>query len=167
MTGVQTCALPILVIRRHVDSLLKVEDRVLYLAGVFAWTGFNQVSIPLVKTPRASYQKSTYNLSRKLIQVVDSFASFTIAPLLLIFVTGVFIWLGSVLYAALLLVQKLIYPSTVLSGFTSTMLSLWFLGGTVILFLGILGLYVAKIFQEIKRRPLYIIRDIYRGRPND
>jgi putative glycosyltransferase len=156
-----------LMTRRYVDSLLGVEDRVLYLAGVFAWTGFNQVSIPLKKIPRAKAQKSTYKLSRKLLQVVDSFASFSVAPLSLIFFTGLIIWLGSVLFAVLLLIQKLIHPDTVLSGFASIMLSLWFLGGTIILFLGVLGLYVAKIFQEAKRRPLYVVRNTYRGERSD
>ena len=54
-------------------------------------------------------------------------------------------------------------PEMILSGFTSIMLSLWFLGGTIILFLGVLGLYLAKVFQEVKRRPLYIVRSVHRG----
>ncbi|RJQ68738.1 MAG: glycosyltransferase [Desulfobacteraceae bacterium] len=149
--------------RGYVDSLLSVEDRVLYLAGVFAWTGYNQTSIPLKKIPRHKAHKSTYSLSRKLLQVADSFASFSVAPLSLIFFTGLVVWVGSVLYALLLLAKKMIQPDMVLSGFTSIMLSFWFLGGTIILFLGILGLYVAKIFQEVKRRPLYIVRNLYRG----
>lgn len=153
-----------LMTRRYVDSLLGVGDRVLYLAGVFAWAGFNQASIALKKTPRPNSHKSTYSLSRKLLQVADSFASFSVAPLSLIFFSGLLVWVGSVLYALVLLTQKLIHPEMVLSGFTSLMLSLWFLGGTIMLFLGILGLYVAKIFQEVKRRPLYIVRNIYRGK---
>lgn len=152
-----------LMTRRYVNSLLGVGDRVLYLAGVFAWTGFEQASIPLTKKPRPKAHRSSYSLSRKLLQVADSFASFSVAPLSLIFFTGLLVWLGSVLYAVLLLFLKLIHPDIVLSGFTSIMLSLWFLGGTIILFLGILGLYIAKIFQEVKRRPLYIVRNIHRG----
>lgn len=149
--------------RRYVDSLLEVGDHVLYLAGVFAWTGFSQTSLALKKVPRPAAHKSTYNLSRKLMQVADSFASFSVAPLSLIFLTGLAIWLGSVLYALFLLVEKLLYPEVVLSGFTSIMLSIWFLGGTTILVLGVIGIYVAKIFQEVKRRPLYIVRNFYRG----
>ena len=149
--------------RRYVVSLLNVGDRVLYLAGVFAWTGFSQASLPLRKMPRPIEHKSTYNLSRKLIQVVDSFASFSVAPLSLIFFIGLVIWLGSVLFALYLLVEKILHPEIVLSGFTSIMLSIWFLGGTTILVLGVLGLYVAKIFQEVKRRPLYIVRNVYKG----
>ncbi|MDF0605558.1 glycosyltransferase family 2 protein [Neisseriaceae bacterium TC5R-5] len=149
--------------RRYVDSLLGVEDHVLYLAGVFAWTGFSQSSLPLKKVPRPAAHKSSYNLLRKLTQVADSFASFSVAPLSLIFLTGLAIWLGSILYALFLLVQRLLYPDIVLSGFTSIMLSIWFLGGTTILVLGLIGIYVAKIFQEVKRRPLYIVRNLYRG----
>jgi putative glycosyltransferase len=153
--------------RRYVDSLLSVGDRALFLAGVCAWTGFSQSSIHLKKVPRHSAHKSTYSLSRKLMQVADSFASFSVAPLSLIFFTGLAIWLGSVIYAFFLLAEKLLYPAVVLSGFTSIMLSIWFLGGTTILVLGVVGIYVAKIFQEVKRRPLYIVRNIFRGDQND
>ncbi|MCB1906521.1 MAG: glycosyltransferase family 2 protein [Rhodocyclaceae bacterium] len=152
-----------LMTRQYVDSLLEVGDRVLYLAGVFAWAGFRQTSLPLVKTPRAAQSRSTYSLSRKLVQAADSFASFSVAPLSAIFLTGLSIWSGSLAYGAWLLVRKLMNPEMILSGFTSIMLSLWFLGGTIILFLGVLGLYLAKVFQEVKRRPLYIVRSVHRG----
>lgn len=148
--------------RRYVNALLNVGDRVLYLAGVFAWTGFNQSSLMLSKSPRTT-TRSTYSLSRKFVQVADSFSSFSVAPLTLIFVLGLFIWLGSVFYGTFLLVQKLLHPNAVLSGFTSLMLSFWFLSGTIILVLGVLGLYISKIFQEVKRRPLYIVREYFQG----
>ncbi|MBC3207670.1 glycosyltransferase family 2 protein [Pseudomonas sp. SWRI111] len=156
-----------LMTRQYVDSLMSIGDRVLYLAGVFAWAGFTQEPLALKKTPRPNTHKSTYSLSKKLLQVADSFSSFSVAPLSLIFSTGLLIWLGSLIYGLFLLIQKLINPEIVLSGFTSVMLSLWFLGGTIILFLGILGLYVAKIFNEVKRRPLYLVRNVYKGNQND
>lgn len=152
-----------LMTRRYIDSLLEVGDRVLYLAGTFAWTGYTQASIPLKKVPRPRAHRSTYGLTRKLMQVADSFASFSVAPLSLIFFIGLVIWLGSLFFALMLLVEKILHPEMVLSGFTSIMLSIWFLGGTTILVLGVIGLYVAKIFQEVKRRPLYIVRNVYRS----
>ena len=147
--------------RRYVDSLLGVGDRVLYLAGTFAWTGYVQASIPLRKVPRPRSHPSTYGLARKLMQVVDSFTSFSVAPLSIIFLTGLIIWLGSISVALYLLVEKIWHPEVILSGFTSIMLSVWFLGGTTILVLGVIGLYVAKIFQESKRRPLYVVRNVF------
>ncbi|MDH5766294.1 MAG: glycosyltransferase family 2 protein [Gammaproteobacteria bacterium] len=149
--------------RTYVDALLSIGDRVLYLAGVFAWAGFKQKPLYLVKTPRPEHHKSTYNLPRKLLQVVDSFSSFSVAPLSLVFIMGLSIWIASICYGAYLLFQKIVEPEMVLSGFTSIMLSVWFLGGFIIVALGIIGLYVAKIFQEVKSRPLYIAKRIYKG----
>lgn len=150
-----------LMTRRYVDALVGVGDRVLYLASVFAWTGFQQQSIALTKQPRAAGHASSYGFSRKLVQVVDSLTSFSAAPLTAIFFAGLAIWIGSILIGAFVLVKKLVDPSTVLSGFTSVMLSIWFIGGLVILILGTLGLYISKIFQEVKPRPLYIVRKLY------
>lgn len=152
-----------LMTRKYVDSLLKIEDKVLYLAGVFAWAGFEQTSISLKKKPRPKIIKSSYSFSRKLAHVVDSFASFSAAPLSIIFFTGLIIWLSSLFFATFLLVEKFLYPDSILSGFTAIMLSLWFIGGTIILILGVIGLYIAKIFQEVKQRPLYIVRKIFQG----
>jgi putative glycosyltransferase len=149
--------------RRYVDALLGVGDHVLYLAGVFAWTGYTQASIPLKKAPRLRTRKSTYGLVRKIVQVVDSFTSFSTLPLSLIFFFGLIVWLVTMLFAVLLLVKKLLHPEMVLSGFVSIMISIWFLGGATILVLGVIGLYVAKVFQEVKRRPLYIVRNVYQG----
>lgn len=146
--------------RDYVNALISVGDRVLYLAGVFAWTGFRQVGIPLVKTPRTTGGRSTYSLSRKLLQVVDSFSSFNIAPLMLVFFAGIIIWSVSIFFGLYLLLQKIIDPEMVLSGFTSMMLSIWFLSGSIIVCLGVIGLYVSKIFQEVKRRPLYITKEV-------
>lgn len=148
--------------RRYVDALLEVGDRVLYLASVFVWTGFSQESLPLTKRPRPTNEHgSSYSLSRKVVQVVDSLSSFSAAPLMLIFFIGLLIWIGSVVIGAYVVVEKLLHPDVVLSGFTSVILSVWFLGGLIILILGILGLYVSKMFQEVKRRPLYIVRRLY------
>src|SRR5690606_19247324 len=149
--------------RSYVDALLQVGDRVLYLAGTFAWTGFKQVALPLKKTPRPGFHRSSYSLSRKLLQVVDSFSSFSIAPLSLIFFLGLLIWLGSLIFGLGLIGWKLLEPEMVLTGFTSIMLSIWFLGGLIILVLGVLGMYIGKVFQEVKRRPLYIIKNIHKG----
>jgi putative glycosyltransferase len=149
--------------RVYVDALLRVEDRVLYLAGTFAWTGFRQVAIPLTKTPRPTTHRSSYSLTRKLMQVVDSFSSFSVAPLTVIFLLGLVIWVGSMAMGLYLFAERLLHPKAILSGFTSLMLSIWFLSGIVIMTLGILGLYIGKIFQEVKRRPLYITRKIHKG----
>jgi putative glycosyltransferase len=156
-----------LMTREYVDALLTVEDRVLYLAGVFAWAGFRQKGIGLVKSSRTQGQESTYSIRRRVVQVTDSFSSFSVAPLYAVFVIGVLTWVASMAFGIYLFAAKLIWPDTILSGFTSIILSLWFFSGLIILSMGIIGLYMAKIFQEVKRRPLYIIKKIHEGRLND
>ena len=153
--------------RAYVDALLQVGDRVLYLAGVFAWAGFRQESLELVKTPRPPEHKSTYGISRRIFQVADSFSSFSSMPLTAMFILGLVIWLASIASGVLLIIQKIVNPEAVLSGYTSLMFSIWFLSGTIIIGLGLIGLYVAKIFQEVKRRPLFIARRVYRGGINE
>jgi putative glycosyltransferase len=148
--------------RRYVDSLMEVGDRVLYLAGTFAWTGYQQTSITLKKIPRPVGHQSSYKLGRKLLQLIDSITSFSIAPLTLIFLIGTVIWLGAVLAGLSLLIEKILNPQMVLTGYTTVMLSIWFLGGTTILVLGVIALYISKLFGEVKRRPLYIVKNFYR-----
>jgi len=152
-----------LMTRDYVNALLTVEDRVLYLAGVFSWAGFKQKGIPLVKSPRPKGHTSTYSLGKRLLQVTESFSSFSIAPLFLVFMTGVITWAASIVYAAYMIAVKLIWPETIVGGFTSVMLSIWFFSGLIILSIGIVGLYLAKVFQEVKRRPLFIVKKTHRG----
>jgi putative glycosyltransferase len=80
---------------------------------------------------------------------------------MLVFFAGVAVTLLSLTYAARLMVLKLLYPETVLSGFTSIMVSLWFLGGAILSVLGIIGIYIGKIYIETKSRPQYVVRRIY------
>ena len=146
---------------QYAKALLSVADRVLYLAGTFAWTGFKQVPYPLVKVPRANGGKSTYSLSRKFLLLIDSFTSFSVLPLVMIFAVGVVVCFLSLLAGLALLALKLFNPEHIISGFTSIMLSLWFFGGMTMLSIGCVGLYLAKIFQEVKRRPLFIVKKIW------
>ncbi|MFK7847931.1 MAG: glycosyltransferase family 2 protein [Rhodothermales bacterium] len=150
--------------RAYLDSLLSVRDRVLYLGGLFPWVGYRQHPLQLVKTPRTVDTKSTYGLTRKLRQAVDSMTSFTAAPLTLFFAAGALIWVGSLVYGLTLVAQRAFFPDTILSGFTSIMFSIWFLGGSIMLGIGVVGQYIAKVFQEVKDRPQYVVRSITRSR---
>jgi putative glycosyltransferase len=91
---------------------------------------------------------------------VNAITSFSEAPLKMIFVCGALVFFGAILYASILTFNR-IFMSQSVDGWTSLMVSIWVLGGMIISFIGIIGIYLAKIFSETKQRPYVIVRDIY------
>jgi putative glycosyltransferase len=92
--------------------------------------------------------------------LTNSISSFSDKPLIMIFYTGACISLLSVLYIAYLVAMWMIYSISV-EGWTSLLVSVWFLGGLSISFIGIIGIYLSKIFLETKARPYTIVKDVY------
>jgi len=117
------------------------------------------VPIVVQKTPRAG--RSTYNLRRSTRLLFDGISSFSSYPLRAIFVTGLILSIVSGLVGLEMIVYKLISPDAVVSGFSSIMVSIWFLGGLTIFFAGVIGLYLSKVFNEVKDRPQFIVRKVY------
>lgn len=156
--------------RRYLDALLRYRETELFMAGVWHAVGFEQ-SPYIVR--KSSSGETTYTLKRKIAMLVNSVTSFSDMPLRLIFLTGAVISAVSAIAAVLLVLQKAILQGS-MNGWTSLMLSLWLLGGLIISFLGLIGIYLSKIFSEIKQRPLTIVRHVYRhdssengrGQPN-
>jgi putative glycosyltransferase len=103
---------------------------------------------------------STYGISKKLTHLVNAITSFSEAPLKMIFYCGVFVFCMAIFYASSLIINHF-FMSEPVDGWTSIMVSIWVLGGMVISFIGIIGIYLAKIFSETKQRPYVIIRDVY------
>jgi putative glycosyltransferase len=120
-------------------------------------TGFKQCPVAVKKH---STSETTYTLRRKMSLLVNSVTAFSNAPLVGIFYMGVTMFLIASACTLYLLVNWL-FLSRPLSGWTSVMASIWLLGGMVISFIGIVGIYLSKIYSETKRRPYTIIRQIY------
>jgi putative glycosyltransferase len=150
-----------LLTRDYVQALLTLRDRNLFLAGNFVWTGFDQVPIVVQRTRRLG--KSTYTLKRTMRLYFDAISSFSSYPLRAIFITGLLMSTLSGLFGLHMLIRKLLNPDAVALGFSSIIVSIWFLGGLIIFFLGVIGLYLSKMFVEVKNRPQFIIRKVYRG----
>ena len=132
------------------------------IGGLQVITGFDQR--PQTVTKHAS-SATTYTFGRKLSLLVNSVTAFSSKPLVYIFYMGLAISLSAAAYAAFLIVQRL-YVAEPVSGWASVMASIWLLGGWIILFIGIIGIYLSKVFLEIKRRPYTIVRQIYRANDN-
>lgn len=146
-----------LMTRRYVDALLRHEEREVFMAGLWHITGFVQRPQTVKKH---STSETTYTFRRKMSLLVNSVTSFSNAPLVSIFYIGVSISLFALLYIAYLLIHWM-FLAKPLSGWTSVMASIWLLGGMVISFIGVVGIYLSKIFSETKQRPYTIVRQVY------
>jgi len=146
--------------RRYVDALLRHEEREVFIAGLWYITGFDQQSQSVNKH---NTSKTTYTFRRKMSLLVNSVTSFSNTPLVAIFYIGVSISLVAILYIGSLIFQWL-FVAKPLTGWTSVMASIWLIGGMIISFIGIIGIYLAKVFAETKKRPYTIVRNIYAKR---
>ena len=148
-----------LMTRRYVDGLLQYREREGFMAGLWHSTGFRQEAFAFEKGSKGS---TSYSLRRKLSLIVNSVTAFSAKPLKMIFYTGVLISMAGALFAAWLVYRRLFHQIPV-DGYTSMMVSIWFLGGLIILFLGVIGIYLAKVFSEVKQRPYVTVREVYEG----
>jgi len=146
-----------LMTRRYVEALLRHQERELMIAGIWLITGFEQKP-QTVKKHNSS--ETTYTFRHKMSILVNSVTSFSNRPLIAIFYTGLAIFIVAAIYTAYL-VGSWYFFAKPLGGWTSVMASIWLLGGLVISFVGILGIYLSKIFSETKQRPYTIVRQVY------
>lgn len=144
--------------RRYVNALLGHEEREICIAGLWVITGFDQVSHVVTKKHTS---ETTYTIGKKLSVLVNSVTSFSNTPLMGIFYFGVLLSGISGLFTLSLLFRWL-FLSKPLGGWTSLMASIWLLGGLIIAFIGVIGIYLSKIYSETKQRPYTIVRAIHR-----
>lgn len=144
--------------RRYVDALLAHRERAMIIGGLWVITGFLQVAEPIRKRSRPG---SSYDLAARLNVFVNAVTSFSDRPLLFIFYLGVAI-LGTSLAAASYLVLRRVFFGVLLAGWPSLMVSVWLLGGLTLFSLGVIGIYLQKIFIETKQRPYTIVRSVHR-----
>jgi putative glycosyltransferase len=143
--------------RKYVRALVEHREREMMIAGLWTLTGFKQVSLPVRKLQRSG---STYTLRRRVGQTVNAITSFSSKPLEMIFYLGCAILFLSTIAALLLIIGRLLF-GTLLLGWPSLIVSIWLLGGLTIFCLGVIGIYLSKIFIEVKQRPYTIVKDVY------
>ena len=142
--------------RRVVDALNALPESDRFIRGLRAWVGFRQTGVPYVR-PERPYGTSTNSLVRNLKWARRAVLSFSYAPLDLIAWLA-FITVGiSIVAAFVQIVLRFVDPSLAPKGFTSLLLVMFFLGGIQLLCLAIIGSYLAHIYDEVKRRPPYIV----------
>ncbi|MBA3671402.1 MAG: glycosyltransferase family 2 protein [Gemmatimonadaceae bacterium] len=142
---------------RYVRALVSHREQEMFLGGLMAITGFRQRPIIVAKSSRG---ETTYTLRRRVALFVNSVTSFSYVPLLAIFYLGCFIIVlasGGIVY---LLVRKVAYHD-LLVGWASVMITLWLLGGIMIFCMGLIGIYLSRVFSETKSRPYTIVAQVH------
>lgn len=148
-----------LMTKRYVQALLSHRERELNIGGLWILTGFKQTTQLVLKH---STSPTTYTVSGKFGHLVNAVTSFSSVPLVYTFYSGLFISISAFLFIAYLILRYFLI-STPPSGYTSLIASIWFFSGLIIFFLGVQGIYLSKIFSEVKQRPYTIIRHIYKN----
>lgn len=146
-----------LMTRRYVEALVAHRDREIYFGGLCALAGFEQIPLPVHKSSKGS---TTYTLDRRVAAFVNAVTSFSAKPLVYIFYLGCFILLGSASAAIILVVRRLFFD-VLFPGWPSLIVAVCFFGGLTVFCLGLIGIYLSKIFSEVKERPYTIVRQTY------
>src|SRR5947209_1503895 len=147
--------------RRALDALLTMTERSRFLRGMTVWVGFNQTAISYERDARHAGE-TKYTLRRMLRFSLDAIASFSHLPLQLATYAGLLS--AGLAFVAIPVVLVLRIAGSYLPGFGSLTIAILLLGGIQLIALGVIGEYVGRIYDEVKHRPLYIVRE-ERNRP--
>jgi len=145
--------------RRVVDALNALPENNRFLRGLRAWVGFRQTGVPYDR-PERMFGRTTNSLGRNLAWARQGIFSFSYVPIDLITILALFTCAVSVVLAVVQVVVRIVDPELVPAGFTTLILLILFIGGVQLLCLSILGSYLMHIYDEVKRRPPYIVESI-------
>ena len=142
--------------RRAVDALLALPERNRFMKGLYAWVGFHAVALPYTPEDRA-HGRSNFSLLRLARLSVDGLTAFTTWPLRAVSLLGTLFALVGFFYGGWLTFTYLLYGHTV-SGWTTIVVVMLLFFGVQMISIGVLGEYIGRIFEEVKARPLYIVK---------
>ncbi|MCZ7555514.1 MAG: glycosyltransferase family 2 protein [Bacteroidia bacterium] len=142
--------------RRAVEAFLAIPERDRFTRGLVSWMGFPQAVVEYTARPRLS-GRTKYSPAAMLRFALSGITSFSSRPLHLSFYLGIMISLAGLLYAVYAVVM--FFAGRTITGWASILVSVLIIGGVILVSLGIIGEYIARIFHEVKSRPLYFIKD--------
>lgn len=148
-----------LVDRKALNAFRAMRESNRYLRGMFSWVGFRQTGVAFVSPPRPA-GRSKYTFGRMIRLATNAIVSFSDRPLRLALTLGFVVSLGSVLFGLSAVVVKLTGGFAV-PGWASIMILVGIVGGIQLMVIGVIGEYVARIYDEVKRRPLYVVRELH------
>lgn len=146
--------------RAMVESIVQMPEYHRFSKGIFSWVGFRTKYIPYDVQAREGGE-SKWSFRSLFHYAVDGIVSFTTAPLKLATVIGTVMFFVSIVYIAVIVIEKLFFGIAV-AGYASIVALILLFGGLQLLCIGIIGEYIAKIYEQVKNRPVYIIKKEYR-----
>lgn len=147
--------------KQCLNALRLMRESQRYTKGLFSWIGFNKKEILFDREARAA-GKTKWNYWKLLNLAIEGITSFTIAPLRAAAFVGSILAIAAILYMVFIVARTLVFGGDV-AGYPSLISVILFIGGVQLLFLGIIGEYLGRVFNESKFRPLYLVKD-YNGR---
>ena len=141
--------------RRAADAVLQLREQHRMMKGLFAWVGFPSKAVPYTRDPRTS-GRTSWNYWRLWNLAIEGITGFTVLPLKLSTYMGLAVALLAIVFGAQLVFRTLVFGNPV-PGYPSLMAVILFLGGVQLITLGVIGEYLGRIFNETKRRPLYLV----------
>ncbi|WP_035831475.1 glycosyltransferase family 2 protein [Kaistia adipata] len=149
--------------RQAVDAMNQLGERTRFSKGLYAWIGFRSTTVPFVVGDRSAGQ-SSWRFRSLARFAVDGIVSFSSVPLKVWSYLGLVISAFAILYAAAFMIRTLIFGADV-PGFPTLVVSIMVFSGVQLISLGVLGEYVARIYDEVKGRPLFLVEETIGGAP--
>lgn len=148
--------------RKVVDEVKRFREHDRYLRGIVSSVGYHQVAVQFDRDERV-HGETHYTWRRMVKLAADGIFGFSTFPLTIISRIGAVMGLVALLAIVWILIGRLVNPTSVVQGWTFTIITLLFVGGLQIVMLGILGSYIGRIYREVQNRPLYSVESIHRG----
>jgi putative glycosyltransferase len=145
-----------LMCREYVDALLRHRESNTVIGGLWVITGFRQTGLAISKKHR---KETSYSLLMRIAGLLNAITSFSTVPLNLMVAFGMIVSLVSFAFGIFVTLEKLVHNSA--AGWASLIVSIWFMGGIIVFCLGVIGIYISKIFLETKNRPYTIVRRVH------
>lgn len=149
--------------RRAVDALLTLREQHRFMKGLFAWVGFPSKPVLYDRAPRAA-GTTKWNWWKLWNLAIEGFTSFSVLPLKLATYVGAAVALVAALFGVVVVVRTLVWGDSP-AGYPSLLVVVLLLGGTQLIFLGVIGEYLGRVFNETKQRPLYLVERYLPSRP--
>jgi len=144
--------------RAVVDALCALPERNRFMKGIYAWVGYKSIGIPYTPLPRL-HGESAYSKLKLIALAWTGITSFSVLPLRLASLTGATLALLAFLYGTIVVIDALFFHESV-PGWPTVVASMMFFAGVQLLFIGVLGEYLARVYDEVKGRPPYIVAEV-------